>query len=445
MHVAWTATFRVPAGEPQPTLPRLRPSRRAPRARPALPLPAGVGAAGDRAVLGGGPDFDVANHVLPLGTLGLELDDQRFELLCDSVLSALARSQLPLWEIRLAPRFVDGRCGIVAKIHHALVDGRSAVEVAQLLFDVDRTGLGYRCRGRRRPRRERRDWRRGPSRWGPRNPARGARRRSMAEAACRRVATRGNVEAGGAGRRRVLRPAPASALNARIGPRRTLVRLGGARRRAPGQARRGCHRQRRLPRLAAGALRELMGPQPLKAMVPVNVRGGGEEGLARQPHLVRLRGPAAGRGERARSMARIRRDGRVQARRPAGRHAGGARRTRPVARPAAQPGGAGGREPAPVQPDDLEHPGPDFPLYMLGAELVEAHSRADRAGARSRSASSATAADCASASTPTLKLPGGRGCRRLRLCTPRASLPPGAEEEGPVASRPALSSPSRRN
>lgn len=33
------------------------------------------------------PDFDVARHMLPLGTAGYELDDLRFEMLCDSVLS----------------------------------------------------------------------------------------------------------------------------------------------------------------------------------------------------------------------------------------------------------------------------------------------------------------------------------------------------------------------
>ena len=91
-----------------------------------------------------------------------------------------------------------------------------------------RTGSrSYRCRGRRRPRRERRGWRRGPSRWGPRSPcarraAPHAWRGSRARAASRLAGTlrRAALAAG----EEVLRPAPASALNARIGPRRTLVR-----------------------------------------------------------------------------------------------------------------------------------------------------------------------------------------------------------------------------
>ena len=142
MHVAWSATFRLPEGQPRPTLTRLRRHiaarlERVPRFRCRLAWPPpGMG----EPFWVEDPDFDVGNHVLPLGTLGLELDDHRFALLCDSVLSSPLDRRRPLWEIRLAPRFADGRCGLVAKIHHALVDGRSAVEVAQLLFDVEPHG-----------------------------------------------------------------------------------------------------------------------------------------------------------------------------------------------------------------------------------------------------------------------------------------------------------------
>ncbi len=142
MHVAWSATFRVPPGDARPTLTRLRRHiagrlERVPRfrCRLAYPLP-GMG----EPFWVEDPDFDVARHVLPLGTLGVQLDDHRFETLCDSVLSAPLDRRRPLWEIRLAARFADGRCGLVAKIHHALVDGRSAVEVAQLLFDAEPNG-----------------------------------------------------------------------------------------------------------------------------------------------------------------------------------------------------------------------------------------------------------------------------------------------------------------
>src|SRR6188472_787270 len=142
MHVAWSATFRVPPGAARPTLPRLRRHiagrlARLPRFRCRLAYPPpGMG----EPFWVEDPGFDVAAHVVPLGTLGVELDDRRFEVLCDSVLSAPLDRDRPLWEIRFAPRLTDGRCGMVVKIHHALVDGRSAVEVSQLLFDVEPEG-----------------------------------------------------------------------------------------------------------------------------------------------------------------------------------------------------------------------------------------------------------------------------------------------------------------
>ena len=101
MHVAWSATFRV--GEQTPTLPRLRRHiagrlARVPRFRCRLAWPPpGMG----EPFWVEDPNFDVDNHVLPLGTLGQELDDRRFELLCDSVLSAPLDRCRPLWEIRL--------------------------------------------------------------------------------------------------------------------------------------------------------------------------------------------------------------------------------------------------------------------------------------------------------------------------------------------------------
>ena len=85
----------------------------------------------------GDPDFDVSRHVLELGMPNSELDDRRFAFLCDRVLSEPLARNRPLWEIRLAPRLQGGRCGLLARVHHALVDGKSALEVALLLFDSD--------------------------------------------------------------------------------------------------------------------------------------------------------------------------------------------------------------------------------------------------------------------------------------------------------------------
>jgi diacylglycerol O-acyltransferase / wax synthase len=101
MHVAWSALFRVPPAAQRPTLERLRRHiaarlARVPRfrCRLAYPLP-GMG----EPFWVEDPDFDVANHVLPLGGLGGALDDRRLGLLCDSVLSSPLDRRRPLWEI----------------------------------------------------------------------------------------------------------------------------------------------------------------------------------------------------------------------------------------------------------------------------------------------------------------------------------------------------------
>ncbi len=285
MHVAWSATLRVPAASQRPTLARLRRHvaarlERVPRFRRRLayPLP-GMG----EPFWVDDPDFDVARHVLPLGTSGYELDDRRFAMLCDSVLSVPLSRERPLWEFRLAPHMTAGRCGLVAKMHHALVDGRSALEVAQLLFDAEpQTGvspLPARFEARPAP---------GAGRLGARALVMGAEESLRAARGAARMAGEPRASAGrlaGTLRRAalatsedLLRPAPSSALNGRIGPRRTLVRhsvgldaVRQVRERDGGTVNDVCLT------LATGALRELTlargdEPRPLKAMVPVNLR-----------------------------------------------------------------------------------------------------------------------------------------------------------------------------
>jgi WS/DGAT/MGAT family acyltransferase len=373
MHVAWSATFRV--GERAPTVQRLRRHiagrlARVPRFRCRLAWPPpGMG----EPFWVDDPDFDVDDHVLPLGTLGKQLDDHRFELLCDSVLSAPLDRSRPLWEIRLAPRLTGGRCGLVAKIHHALVDGRSAVEVAQLLFDVEPNGVADL-----------------PAPWEA-PPAPGATRlaaRAVAMGAGDALrAARGAPRIAGTLRRAalaagedLLRPAPASALNAKIGPRRTLVRhsvslddVRSVKHRAGATVNDVCLA------LAAGALRELTlargeEPRPLKAMVPVDVRLDPEaQALGNRISFAFVPLPLDLSRGRAR-LARI-------------RYATAAfkRRNRPEGFAAAL--GALGMLPDPLRGVAARAvasprlfnltisnvPGPDFPLYMLGAELIEAH------------------------------------------------------------------------
>jgi diacylglycerol O-acyltransferase / wax synthase len=387
MHVAWSATFRAPCEGPGPTLARLRRHIAArlelvPRLRRRLAFaPPGMG----EPFWVDDPEFDVANHVLALGRAGTELDDRRFAALCDEFLSVPLARDRPLWEIRLAARLGDGRCGLVAKIHHALVDGRSAVEVAQLLFDVEPGPVVPALPAR---------WQPAPA---PGSAGLGARALMTAAGeslrAARGVAGMAGEPRAAAGRiagtlRRaalaagedLLRPAPSSALNARIGPRRALVRhsidldaVGAVRRKAGGTINDVCLA------VAAGGLRELAlargeEPRSLKVMVPVNVRADEESGsLGNRISFVFVDLPLEVPRARTR-LARIRHatEGFKQAGRPAG---------------AQTVFGALGLLPDPLRGVAARAvaspraynltisnvPGPGFPLYMLGAELLEAH------------------------------------------------------------------------
>jgi diacylglycerol O-acyltransferase len=386
MHVAWSATFRVQPGAPRPTLSRLRRSiaarlDRAPRFRRRLahPLP-GMG----EPFWVDDPGFDVTEHVRQLGVRGEELDDPRFGLLCDRVLSvALPRSR-PLWEIHLAPRLTGGRCGLVAKIHHALVDGKSALEVALLLFDPEPNAPTEL-----------------PAPWEP-APTPGAGRLaagalvSGGEELLRTA--RGAVRLAGGPRaapsriagtlRRaalavgedLLRPAPASALNARIGPRRTLVRHSAPMADLKRAARaHGATVNDAALAVVAGGLRALAferGEEPaaLKTMVPVSVRAADErQSLGNRISFVFIDLPLDA-DSAAERLARV--HAATAAFKRGERPAGAETVLSALGRLPDPLRGLAARLAAGPRVYNLtvsNIPGPRFPVYMLGAELVEAH------------------------------------------------------------------------
>lgn len=387
MHVAWSATLRVPAAIQRPTLARLRRHVAArleglPRFRRRLAYPPpGMG----EPFWVDDPDFDVAQHVLSLGTTGYELDDRRFEMLCDSVLSVPLARDRPLWEIRLAPRMSEGRCGLVAKMHHALVDGRSALEVAQLLFDAephtDVSPMPVRFEAPQAP---------GAGRLGARALVMGAEDSLRAARGAARMAGEPRTAAGriaGTLRRAalatsedLLRPAPSSALNARIGPGRILIRhsveleaVREIRAREGGTVNDVCLA------VATGALREVTlargeEPGPLKAMVPVNVRSDEESGaLGNRITLAFVNLPLdAPRAHTQLTRIRHATEAFKREGRPAGAEAVlGALGLLPDAlRGVAARALAGPRS---YNLTISNIPGPDIPLYMLGAELIDAY------------------------------------------------------------------------
>ena len=80
--------------------------------------------------------FDVAEHVVALSEPGQVMRRSRFDELCDAVLSLPLDRSRALWSLHVAPQLEDGSLGLVMKAHHAMVDGKSAVELALLLLDL---------------------------------------------------------------------------------------------------------------------------------------------------------------------------------------------------------------------------------------------------------------------------------------------------------------------
>jgi diacylglycerol O-acyltransferase / wax synthase len=385
MHVAWSATLQVRSGGAPPTVERLRRSvaarlEHAPRFRRRLAFPpAGL----SEPSWVDDPDFDVDRHVLPLGPPHAVLDDRRFAHLCDRTLSVPLTRDMPLWEIRLAPRLNGNRAGLMAKFHHALVDGKSAVEVALLLFDLDPDAvaeLPVPWEPQSRP---------GPARLAADALSSGAGESLRAVRGAARLATtpRSATRLGASLRRAalsagedLLRPAPSSALNARIGPRRTLVRYAADRDQLRAiKQRTGVTLNDVCLAQAAGALRELTlargeQPRPLKTMIPVSVRSDDQRAdLGNRISMVFVDLPldvpsaAARLGRIHSATSAFKRSGR-----PAGAETvfGALALLPPPLRTAAARAVAAPRT---YNLTISNIPGPDLPLYVLGAELIDAY------------------------------------------------------------------------
>jgi diacylglycerol O-acyltransferase / wax synthase len=130
MHVGWASTFAPPHERRAPSFEELRDhieSRlcRAPRYRQKLAeVPLGV----SDPVWIDDPDFDVERHVR-------HARSSDFHEVVDEVMSRQLDRDRPLWELWVADRLGDGRIGVVGKVHHCMVDGIAAVELAGVLLD----------------------------------------------------------------------------------------------------------------------------------------------------------------------------------------------------------------------------------------------------------------------------------------------------------------------
>ncbi len=178
----------------------------------------------------------------------------------------------------------------------------------------------------------------------------------------------------------LLRPAPSSALNSRIGARRTLVRYAASRDelRAIKRAAAVTFNDVCLA-VAAGALRQIAldrgeQPRPLKTMVPVSVRAEDERGdLGNRISMVFVDLPLDVPSAAAR-LGRVHRE--TSAFKRSGRPAGAETVFNALGLLPPQLRTVAARAVAAPRTYNLtisNIPGPEFPLYVLGAELIEAH------------------------------------------------------------------------
>jgi diacylglycerol O-acyltransferase / wax synthase len=295
MHVGWSALFEPHLDRPRPTVDALRESissrlHLAPRFRQRLAFPPPPF---DEPFWVDDTSFDLCHHVVPLTGPDEPISLASFFALTDAAFSTPLDRRRPLWQVLLVPRLEDGRVGMIAKLHHAMVDGLAAVDIALILFD----GTPEQPRAA-----EVSDWEPEP------NPGRAQLALDAAVDSTGRMLglARGAAELMLSPRRHatlvsetlrrvsavvredILSVAPESPMNVQIGPQRTLVRYRADMR--------DIFRAKRRPLLAgpgpddhvtvndvylaavAGALRSLAlrrgdVPQPLKVMVPVNLRG----------------------------------------------------------------------------------------------------------------------------------------------------------------------------
>ncbi len=236
------------------------------------------------------PHFNLRYHLRHAG-LPAPGSEEQLKNLAGRVFAHRLDRTKPLWELLLVDGVHDDRFALIAKSHHALVDGISAVDITTVLFDDDPAAAGNP-----RPR----------TPWAPRpvptpaqllsdalveratRPAELARSARAVVRAPRQVlrGTRDGLQAMGALAFAGLRPAPPTPLNVKIGPHRRytwvdadLVELQRVKDALGGTV------NDAVLAVVAGALGRFLRHRGvdtdglvLKALVPVSVRAESEQG-----------------------------------------------------------------------------------------------------------------------------------------------------------------------
>ncbi|HUF05702.1 MAG TPA: wax ester/triacylglycerol synthase family O-acyltransferase [Aridibacter sp.] len=81
------------------------------------------------------PEFDIDDHIFEIKRKGkLRLDDLA-EIAGEKMTDLMDRGK-PLWELFVVNGLAGKRSGLIAKVHHCMVDGISGVDLIKILFDI---------------------------------------------------------------------------------------------------------------------------------------------------------------------------------------------------------------------------------------------------------------------------------------------------------------------
>ena len=83
------------------------------------------------------PHFDIRNHIFQLN-LEPPGDEAALRALSGKLFSQMMDRAKPLWEIFLVGGLAGGRSAMLAKVHHAMVDGVSGVGLMGIMMDTSR-------------------------------------------------------------------------------------------------------------------------------------------------------------------------------------------------------------------------------------------------------------------------------------------------------------------
>jgi WS/DGAT/MGAT family acyltransferase len=328
------------------------------------------------------PTFDIANHV-EVFALPRPGDDDALARLTSDLLNRPLRTDRPMWSLGFVSGLPGGRIALVERVQHAMVDGLSGVEMATVLLDVDRDPTPS-----------------SPTPWAASpcpSPV-----RLVTDALTDHVVRTGRLvgravdplihpstgraiefrrAVGGAGSRGVL--APRSSLNRPTGPRRTLafVRQQLVAVKQAGR-RQGATVNDVLLSAVAGGLRSLLlargEPLPhdrtVKVMVPMSLRGDAtRRALGNQVGALMLPLPLGIGDPRARLRAVATTSAAMKEHREVATSEWELAAADLVPGPLVAPLGCGLLAHQPLVNLVVTNvPGPSFPLYAMGAEMLEA-------------------------------------------------------------------------